>query len=242
MKLRVMAVCWVSASVASAASADTPAPGVPLVAETGHVEVDCDKRLGAFQFATQRYEAKVKAAMHTWEDVANYHSTRADWLQCVSSGQLDAIKAERQARNALIVRLNALSAAQERVSEESRAREQQVNDEIRAGLELFAACDKAALPADQALAPCGLQAFIQACATSTVKRLFARENARFGGPREHVLRSLLQQHLLRRVGYLECAAERNTTPVAPLPEALRAPPAPAPATAAATPARTPARP
>lgn len=239
MKLRVMALCWVGASTAIAAAADTPAPGIPLVEETGQIEVDCDKRLGAFQFASQRYEAKVKAAMHTWEDVANYHSTRADWLQCVSSGQVDAIQAERQARNALIVKLNTLSAAHERVNEEIRAAEEQANREILAGQEQFAECDRAPLPAAQALTPCGPQAFIQACAASTVKRLFAKENARSGGPREHVLRSHLQQHLLRRVGLLECVAERNTTPAPPLPEALLAPPAPR---AAAAPAGTPARP
>jgi len=173
-----------------------------------------------------------RAAREAW--------TRADWLQCVSSGQVDAIKAERQARNALIVQLNGLSAAHERVNAENRAAEEHVNEEIRAGLELFAACDKAPLPAAQALTPCGPQAFIQACAASTVKRLFAKENARSGGPREHVLRSHLQQHLLRRVGYLECVAQRNTPPAPPLPEALLAPPAPA--AAAAAPARTPARP
>ena len=239
MKLRVMALSLAGASAAIAAAADTPAPGIPLVEENGQVEVDCDKRLGAFQFATERYEAKVKAAMHTWEDVANYHSTRADWLQCVSSGQLDAIKAERRARNALIVQLNTLSATHERANEALRAAQAQVDEEIRTGMELFAACDKAPLPADRALTPCGPQAFIQACAASTVKRLFAKENARSSGPREHVVRSLLQQHLLRRVGLLECVAERSA---APLPSPSEALPAPPPPVASAAPAPTPARP
>lgn len=173
--------------------------------------LDCDRRLGAYQFATGRYEAKVKASLHTWEDVANYHSTRADWLQCVASGQREAIKAERRARNELITQRNA--------AEQSNG---ELDEAIRGAYDLFARCDEAPLPADRAMAPCGPQSYIQACAASTVKRLFARENGRSTGPREHVIRSILQQHLLRRVNLLQCVAERGA-PAEPLPDELRPP-------------------
>jgi hypothetical protein len=228
MKLRVIILGFGCASIAMAeapvaplptldsvppASAPAPSPSlpeIPTVDEAAEVPLDCDKRLGAYQFATQRYEAKVKAAMHTWEDVANYHSTRADWLQCVANGQLEAIKADRRARNELITRLNAANLDDDRLDEA-----------IRGAQELFAQCDKAPLPADQAMKPCGPQSYIQACAAGTVKRLFARENGRSSGPREHMVRSILQQHLMRRVNLLQCVAERGTTPTDPLPEELR---------------------
>jgi len=203
----------------------TPAPasapaGAPLAAveQTGQVPLDCDKQLGAYQFAKGRYEQKVKINTQTWEDVANYHSTRADWFECVVNGQFRAINAERSARNELIGRLNA-------VSSESA----QLDREIVSGQEQFALCDKTPVPADQALIACGPQAFVNECAVGTVKRLFAKENSRSGGPRAHVIRSIMQQSLTRRVGWLSCVANSGadtaTAPVSPaLPKVSPAPP------------------
>jgi len=122
MKLRVIVLGLVAGSAAAAENASTTVPVIPTVEETGQVPLDCDKRLGAYQFAKQRYEAKVKLGTQTWEDVANYHSTRADWLECVANGQFEAIKAERHARNEVIAQLNTAN---------SRAR--QLDEEIRAG-------------------------------------------------------------------------------------------------------------
>jgi hypothetical protein len=198
MKIRCVSLVLVIASGAAAQTAYTPLPTVPAVLETGQVPLDCDKKLGAYQFAKERYEAKVKVTSQTWEDVANYHSTRGDWLECVANGQFEAIKAERHARNELIVQLNAANASAN-----------QLNEEIVVAQELFSQCDKSPLPADQALKACGPQTFIQACAVSTVRRLFAKENARSEGPRGHMLRSILQQSLARRVNLLQCMAERG---------------------------------
>jgi hypothetical protein len=196
---------------APAAAAAAPAPIAPLE-QTGQVPLDCDKQLGAYQFAKGRYEQKVKINTQTWEDVANYHSTRADWFECVVGGQYRAINAERSARNELIAKLNAVSQAST-----------QIDQEIVSGQEQFALCDKTPVPADQALIACGPQAFVNECAVGTVKRLFAKENSRSGGPRAHVLRSIMQQALTRRVGWLSCVANHSgdagTAPVssAPLP-------------------------
>jgi hypothetical protein len=198
MKIRCVSLVLVIASGAAAQTAYTPLPLVPAVEETGQVPLDCDKKLGAYQFAKERYEAKVKITSQTWEDVANYHSTRGDWLECVANGQFEAIKAERHARNELIVQLNAANASAN-----------QLNEEIVVAQELFSQCDKSPLPADQALKTCGPQTFIQACAVTTVRRLFAKENARSEGPRGHMLRSILQQSLARRVNLLQCMAERG---------------------------------
>lgn len=206
MKIRLVSLGLVIASAAAAQTAYTPLPVVPAVEETGQVPLDCDKKLGAYQFAKERYEAKVKIAAQTWEDVANYHSTRGDWLECVANGQFEAIEGERRARNDLIVRLNAANAAAN-----------QLNEEIVAAQELFSQCDKSPLPADQALKSCGPQTFIQACAVSTVRRLFAKENARSEGPRGHMLRSILQQSLARRVNLLQCMAEQGGVQDAPAP-------------------------
>jgi hypothetical protein len=213
MKIRWVSLVLVIASGAAAQTAYTPLPPVRAVVETGQVPLDCDKKLGAYQFAKERYEAKVKISSQTWEDVANYHSTRGDWLECVANGQFEAIKAERHAKNELIVQLNAANASAN-----------QLNEEIVVAQELFSQCDKSPLPADQALKTCGPQTFIQACAVSTVRRLFAKENARSEGPRGHMLRSILQQSLARRVNLLQCMAERGgaleaAVPAEPAPQA-----------------------
>ena len=233
MKIRWVSIGLLVASAASAQTAYTPLPVVPAVEETGQVPLDCDKKLGAHQFAKQRYEAKVKINTQTWEDVANYHSTRGDWLECVASGQFAAIVSERRARNELIVRLNAANASSN-----------QLNEEIIAAQELFSQCDKAPLPADQALKTCGPQTFIQACATSTVRRLFAKENGRSEGPRGHMLRSILQQSLARRVTLLQCMAERGALDAAATAQSEPSPAAPTAATApiAPVPAMAPVAP
>ena len=197
----------------------SPAAGAAIasVEQTGQVPLDCDKQLGAYQFAKGRYEQKVKVNTQTWEDVANYHSTRADWFECVVSGQFRAINAERAARNELIAKLNAASQASA-----------QLDQEIVSGQEQFALCDKTPVPADQAMLACGPQAFINECSASTVKRLFARENSRSGGPRAHVIRSILQQSLARRVSWLSCVANNTgdtaTVPVSPGPPSASAAP------------------
>ena len=200
MKLRVIFSGLVAASVAAAETASTTLPAlppvIPTVEETGQVPLDCDKRLGAYQFAKQRYEAKVKISTQTWEDVANYHSTRADYLECVANGQFEAIKLERHARNEVIAQLNARS-----------ARETQLNDEIVAAQDTFAQCDKAPIPTDLAMTTCGPQTFVNTCAQNTVRRLFSRENGRKEGPRGHLLRSVLQQSLSRRVQLLQCVVD-----------------------------------
>lgn len=169
---------------------------IPRVEETGQVPLDCDKRLGAYQFAKQRYEAKVKIGTQTWEDVANYHSTRADWLECVANGQFEAIRLERRARNEVIDQLNSANTLQA-----------QLNNEIAGALEQFAQCDKAPIPTDLSATTCGPETFVHTCAQSTVKRLFARENSRREGPRAHLLRSILQQSLSRRVSLLQCVVD-----------------------------------
>jgi hypothetical protein len=208
----------IPAPVAPASLPPAPA-GSPVasVEQTGQVPLDCDRQLGAYQFARGRYEQKVKINTQTWEDVANYHSTRADWLECVVSGQFRAISAERGAKSELIAKLNAVSSASS-----------QLDQDIVSGQEQFALCDKTPVPADQALLPCGPQAFINECAVGTVKRLFARENNRNGGPRAHVIRAILQQSLTRRVGWLACVAdstgEASAVPVSPAPPLASAAP------------------
>ncbi|HTV23201.1 MAG TPA: hypothetical protein VMG12_31145 [Polyangiaceae bacterium] len=199
MKLRVIILGLVAASAAAAETASLPTatpPVIPTVDESGQVPLDCDKRLGAYQFAKQRYEAKVKMGAQTWEDVANYHSTRADYLECVANGQFEAIKVERHARNEVIALLNA-----------SNARESQLNDEIVIAQETFAQCDKAPIPSDLAATTCGPETFVHTCAQNTVRRLFAKENTRGEGPRANLLRSILQQSLSRRVSLLQCVVD-----------------------------------
>lgn len=196
MKLRVIILGLVAASAAAAENVSTSLPVIPAVEESGQVPLDCDKRLGAYQFAKQRYEAKVKLGTQTWEDVANYHSTRADWLECVANGQFEAIKVERHARNEVIAQLNTVN-----------AREGQLNDEIAAAQATFAQCDKAPIPTDLAATTCGPQTFVHTCAQNAVRRLFARENSRTDGPRAHLLRSILQQSLARRVSLLQCVVD-----------------------------------
>lgn len=196
MKLRVIILGLVAASAAGAEPAKTGVPTIPMVEETGQVPLDCDKRLGAYQFAKQRYEAKVKIGTQTWEDVANYHSTRADWLECVANGQFEVIKGERRARNEIIAQLNAAT-----------VRENQLSEEISAAQEVFAQCDKAPIPTDLAATTCGPQTFVNTCSQNAVRRLFARENSRSDGPRQHMLRSILQQSLTRRVGLLQCVVD-----------------------------------
>jgi hypothetical protein len=196
MKLRVIILGLVAASVAGAEAANTAVPAVPLVEETGQVPLDCDKRLGAYQFAKQRYEAKVKLGTQTWEDVANYQSTRADWLECVANGQFEVIKGERRARNEIITQLNTLS-----------ARQAQLNEEIGVAQEVFADCDKAPIPTDLAATTCGPQTFVHSCSQNAVRRLFSKEHSRPEGPRQHMLRSILQQSLARRVSLLECVVD-----------------------------------
>jgi hypothetical protein len=198
MKLRVIVLGLVAASAAGAETAKTALPTVPLVEETGQVPLDCDKRLGAYQFAKQRYEAKVKIGTQTWEDVANYHSTRADWLECVANGQFEIIKGERRARNEVIAQLNAAT-----------VRDNQLNEEISAAQDVFAQCDKAPIPTDLAMTTCGPQTFVNTCSQNTVRRLFTRENSRTDGPRQHMLRSILQQSLARRVGLLQCVVDHT---------------------------------
>jgi hypothetical protein len=218
MKVRLVSLVL---GVVTAAAAEPPSAPISVVEETGQVPLDCDKKLGAYQFMKARYEQKVKANTHTWEDVANYHSTRGDWLECVSNGQFQAIKTERAARNELIVQLNA-----------ARSASAQLDDEIAAAQQLFAQCDKAPLPADQAMRTCGPQAFVEACAASTLKRLFARENFRTEGPRAHMIRSITQQSLVRRVGLLQCLSGSPPTEVAAAEVPANNPPAP-PVTATA---------
>lgn len=199
MKLRVMMMGLVAASAAAAETASKPPatlPVIPTVEETGQVPLDCDKRLGAYQFAKQRYEAKVKLGSQTWEDVANYHSTRSDYLECVANGQFEAIKIERHARNEVIVQLNA-----------AIARESQLNDEIVVAQETFSQCDKAPIPSDLAATTCGPETFVHTCAQNATRRLFAKENTRSDGPRAHLLRSILQQSLSRRVSLLQCVVD-----------------------------------
>lgn len=200
MKLRVIIVGLVAVAASSAAAQTAPlgSPMMPKVEETGKVPLDCDKRLGAHQFAKQRYEAKVKIGTQTWEDVANYHSTRADWLECVANGQFEAIKAERRARNEVITSLNALS-----------ARENQLDEEIVAAQELFAQCDRAPLPTEAASAACAAQTFASTCSQNTLRRLFAKENGRSDGPRAHMLRSVLGQSLVRRAALLQCVVDQS---------------------------------
>jgi len=226
MKVRVIVLGIGCVSIAMAEAPAPPAPvlsprTIPSIDEAAPVPLACDKRLGAYQFAAERYEAKVKTNTHTWEDVANYHLTRADWLQCVAGGQREAIKAERRSRNELITQLNS-----------AHAKDAQIDEAIREARALFEQCDRASLPADQALQACGPQSHVQACATNTVKRLFALENGRSGGPREHVIRSILHQHLLRRVNTLQCVAEHGGSASEPQLEAFRSSPA-APERAAA---------
>jgi hypothetical protein len=196
MKVRVIMLGLVAASAAGAETAKTALPTIPLVDETGQVPLDCDKRLGAYQFAKQRYEAKVKISTQTWEDVANYHSTRADWLECVANGQFEIIKGERRARNEIIARLNAAT-----------VRENQLNEEISAARDVFAQCDKAPIPTDLAATTCGPETFVHTCSQDSVRRLFAKENSRTEGPRQHMLRSILQQSLARRVNLLQCVVD-----------------------------------
>lgn len=218
-KLRLTILGLLAASLAGAQTA----PGAPLagapaalpaprvlqrVEETGRVPLDCDKRLGAYQFAKQRHDAKVKMKRQTWEDVANYHSTRADWLECVANGQFEAIKAERRARNELIDELNATHALQ-----------RELNDEIVRAQEQFVQCDKSPIPTDLSATTCGPETFVHTCAQHTVKRLFARENGRAEGPRAHLLRSALQQSLARRVSLLQCVVDHidpAESPAAPM--------------------------
>jgi hypothetical protein len=216
MKLRVIMLGLVAASAAGAETANTTLPpSVPLVDETGHVPLDCDKRLGAYQFAKQRYEAKVKIGTQTWEDVANYHSTRADWLECVANGQFEVIKAERRARNEVIKQLNTIT-----------ARETQLNEEIGMAQEAFAQCDKAPIPTDLAATTCGPQTFVHTCSQNVVRRLFSNENGRPNGPRQHMLRSLVQQSLTRRVSLLECVVDHvDPETVSPSAPPARAAPA-----------------
>jgi hypothetical protein len=187
--------------------------------------LDCDKQLGAYQFATGRYEQKVKINTQTWEDVANYHSTRADWFECVANRQFQAVNAERSARNELIAKLEAITTDNA-----------QLEHEIIAAQEQFALCDKTPVPADQALVACGPQTFVNNCAQGVVKRLFARENGRPSGPRGHVIRGILQQSLTRRVSLLQCLATNGgDAAAAPLASpAVPSPPALPPATQKAT--------
>lgn len=216
MKLRVIVLGLVAASAAgaeTAKTAKTALPTVPLVEESGHVPLDCDKRLGAYQFAKQRYEAKVKIGTQTWEDVANYHSTRADWLECVANGQFEIIKGERRARNEIIVQLNTAT-----------VRENQLNEEIGAAQDVFARCDKAPIPTDLAMTTCGPQTFANTCSQNAVRRLFVQENGRTDGPRQHMLRSIVQQSLARRVNLLQCVVD-HMDPVETVSPAEAPPPA-----------------
>ena len=189
-----------SATSPNPATLNTPTPNATLaiakVEETGQVPLDCDKRLGAYQFAKQRYEAKVKIGVQTWEDVANYHSTRADWLECVANGQFEAIKGERRARNEVIDQFNSANALQV-----------QLNVEIGRAQEQFAQCDRAPIPTDLSATVCGPETFVHTCAQNTVRRLFTKENSRSEGPRSHLLRSIMQQSLSRRVSLLQCVVD-----------------------------------
>ncbi|HTV19816.1 MAG TPA: hypothetical protein VMG12_14120 [Polyangiaceae bacterium] len=234
--MRVRVIIGVLYAVSAAAGAETPAPAASVGASvdvSGQVPLDCDKPLGAFQFATGRYEQKVKSNTQTWEDVANYHQTRAEWLECVARSRVRALEAERAAHNATLAKLDESNARLAAASTEGARLDQEIAD----GQQQFALCDKTPVPADQALAACGPQAFVNDCSNSTVKRLFTAENGREGGPRGHIIRSIIQQQLARRVSWLQCLANNAATvpsaPSSPVP-APQAPAAPVSAQKAAS--------
>lgn len=200
----IPALLAISSIALAADTAPTPTVSLRLAlidVNEGRVESHCEEKTGAYNFQVDRLRAKNKAGTQTWEDIANYQTTRGNLFECISNDQKGAIKTERVSANIVIGALN-----------ESLDVVYGVNASIDKVQQEFRLCDKLPVPAERAVKTCGAQAFIYECARHVAQRSFVKESAREGGPWGHVLMAVSANAMTRQINLMQCVID-NLAPV-----------------------------